>query len=230
MKLAIIGYGRLGKAVGEAWENAGGQVTQRITSKDSWNADSLDCDFVLESSTPKSASKNIASCVEGGLPVIVGTTGWHSDLALIEKLVEVKNGIVFHATNFSIGVHLLNSFASKISKTMAAFNNYTPSIEESHHIHKLDKPSGTAITLANKVEIAGGYSDLVVESVREGEIIGIHELKWDSDIDSISIKHEAKNRLGFALGAVRAANWTIEQKSKGVSGVFTMDDMIRELI
>ena len=230
MKLAIIGYGRLGKAVGEAWENAGGQVTHRITSKDSWSADDLNCDFVLESSTPRSASKNIASCVKAGLPVIVGSTGWHSDLALIEKLVKEKNGIVFHATNFSIGVHLLNTFASSMSKTMSAFNIYTPSIEESHHIHKLDKPSGTAITLADKVKIAGGYSDLVVESVREGEIIGIHELKWDSDIDSISIKHEAKNRLGFALGAVRAANWTLEQKSTGVSGVFTMDDMIRELI
>ena len=117
-----------------------------------------------------------------------------------------------------------------MSKTMAAFNNYTPSIKESHHIHKLDKPSGTAITLADKVKIAGGYSDLVVESAREGEIIGIHELMWNSNIDSISIKHEAKNRLGFALGAVRAANWTLEQKSKRVSGVFTMDDMIRELI
>ena len=230
MKLAIIGYGRLGKAVGEAWENAGGQVTHRITSKDSWSADGLDCDFVVESSTPRSASKNIISCVEAGLPVIVGSTGWHSDLALIENLVKEKNGIVFHATNFSIGVHLLNLFASIMSNTMAAFNNYTPSIEESHHVHKLDKPSGTAITLADKVKIAGGYSDLVVESVREGEIIGIHELKWDSDIDSISIKHEAKNRLGFALGAVRAANWTLEQKSKGVSGVFTMDNMIRELI
>mgnify|MGYP001355077820 CR=1 FL=1 len=146
------------------------------------------------------------------------------------KVIKDKNGIVFHATNFSIGVHLLNSFASNMSKTMTAFNNYKPSIKESHHIHKLDKPSGTAITLADKVKIAGGYSDLIVESVREGEIIGIHKLKWDSDIDSISIKHEAKNRLGFALGAVRAANWTLEQKSKGVSGVFTMDDMIRELI
>ncbi len=230
MKLAIIGFGRLGKAVGEAWEKAGGQVTHRITSKESWSADELDCDVVLESSTPESASKNIASCVEAGLTVIVGSTGWHSDLGLIEKLVMEKNGIVFHATNFSIGVHLLNSFASTMSKTMASFNNYTPSIEEIHHIHKLDKPSGTAITLEDKVVNAGGYSDLVVDSVREGEIIGIHELKWDSDIDSISIKHEAKNRMGFALGAVRAANWTLEQKSKGVSGVFTMDDMIRELI
>ena len=90
MKLAIIGYGKLGKAVGEAWDNAGGQVTHRITSKERWNADDLDCDFVLESSTPRSASKNIASCVEAGLPVIVGSTGWHSDLALIEKLVKEK--------------------------------------------------------------------------------------------------------------------------------------------
>ena len=230
MKLAIIGFGRLGKAVGEAWEKSGGKVTHKITSKDKWNADELDCDIVLESSIPSCASKNIVSCIEAGLPLIIGSTGWYSDLGLIKELAKEKNGLVFHATNFSIGVHLLNSFASSMSKAMASFNNYSPSIKESHHMHKIDKPSGSAITLANKVKKVGGYTDLDIESVREREIIGIHELKWDSNIDSISIKHEAKNRWGFALGAVKAANWTLEQKSKSVSGIFTMDDMIKILL
>ena len=106
---------------------------------------------------------------------------------------------------------------------------YSPSILESHHIHKLDKPSGTAITLAEKVKESGEYGNFDVDSLREGEIIGTHELTWDSEIDYISIKHFAKNRKGFALGAVKAAGWILELKSKGVNGIFTMDDMIKKI-
>ena len=229
MRLAIIGYGRLGKAVGEVWEKAGGEISAKITSSDEWTAEGLDCDLVFESTTPKSAAGNVLDCLNVGLPVVVGSTGWHSRIREIEDLVEEKQGLVFHATNFSIGVHLLNNFSELMSKAMSSFEEYTPAIEESHHIHKLDKPSGTAITLANKVKSAGDYSEIKVDSIREGETIGTHELVWDSSIDRISIKHEAKNRSGFAMGAVKASNWLLEQKSKGVSGIFTMDDMIKEI-
>jgi len=230
MRLAIIGYGRLGKAVGEAWENAGGEVVARITSTDSWTPSELDCDVVFESTNPEGAAENVLGCLKAGLPVVVGTTGWHSRMQEVESLVEENEGLLFHATNFSIGVHLLNNFARAMSETMSSFEEYSPSIEESHHIHKLDKPSGTAITLADKVKNAGGYAEISIDSIREGEMIGAHELVWDSDIDRISIKHEAKNRSGFSLGAVKASNWLLEQKSNGVSGVFTMDDMIKKII
>ena len=147
----------------------------------------------------------------------------------VEEAIKKNNGQLFHATNFSIGVHLLNVFSAHIAQTLSAFEEYSPSIVESHHIHKLDKPSGTAITLSNKVQAAGNISNIPVDSIREGEMIGTHELTFDSEIDSISIKHVAKNRRGFALGAVKASFWLLEQKSEGRSGIFTMDDMINDL-
>ena len=226
MRLAIIGYGGLESC----WRGLGksrGWISAKITSSDEWTAEGLDCDLSSEHYS-KSAAGNVL-VVNVGLPVVVGSTGWHSRIREIEDLVEEKQGLVFHATNFSIGVHLLNNFSELMSKAMSSFEEYTPAIEESHHIHKLDKPSGTAITLANKVKSAGDYSEIKVDSIREGEIIGTHELVWDSSIDRISIKHEAKNRSGFAMGAVKASNWLLEQKSKGVSGIFTMDDMIKEI-
>lgn len=229
MRMAIIGYGKLGKAVGIAWENAGGTVTHKIDSTTRWEASDLDCDLVLESSTPTSAAQNIRNCINAGLPVVVGSTGWHSEMPQIEDAIEKNMGQLFHATNFSIGVHLLNVISTHVAQTLSAFEEYTPSIVESHHIHKLDKPSGTAITLSNKVQKAEHMSEIPINSIREGEIIGTHELIFDSEIDSISIKHEAKNRKGFALGAVKAANWLLEQKSEGRSGIFTMDDMINDI-
>ena len=229
MKLAIIGYGKLGKAVGRAWEDAGGTVVHTIDSTTQWKAAELDCDVVLESSTPESASDNIVDCLNAGFAVVVGSTGWHSAMPQVEEAIKKNNGQLFHATNFSIGVHLLNLFSSHLAQTLSVFEEYSPSIVESHHVHKLDKPSGTAITLRNKVQAAGNTSEIPVDSIREGEIIGIHELTFDSDIDSISIKHEAKNRRGFAIGAIKAAFWLLEQKSEGRSGIFTMDDMINDL-
>ena len=229
MRLAIIGHGRLGSAVGRAWDEKGNEVSTKITSKDSWEAKSLDCDIALESTVPSSAADNIIALLKAGVPVVVGSTGWHQRLDEIEEVVKETKGLVFHATNFSIGVHLLNKFASDMAQTMKSFKEYSPSILESHHIHKLDKPSGTAITLAEKVKQSGEYENFNVDSLREGEIIGTHELTWDSEIDYISIKHFAKNRKGFAMGAVKAALWILELKSKGVSGIFTMDDMIKKI-
>ena len=229
MKLAIIGYGKLGAAVGNAWEEAGGTVSAKISSSSKWNASELDCDVALESSTPGSAADNIIACIKAGIPVIVGSTGWHQRIDEVKSAVEANKGRVFHATNFSIGVYLLNLFSSQMAQTLCSFENYTPSIVESHHIHKLDKPSGTALTLCKKVVSAGLTSEIPIESIREGETIGTHELVWDSDIDKISIKHEAKNRKGFALGAVKSANWILEQKSLGEYGIFTMDDMIKDI-
>ncbi len=230
MRLAIIGFGKLGKAVGSAWEDAGGVISDKINSSSTWSATDLTCDVALECSTPDSAVDNIIQCINAGIPVVVGSTGWHHKMDLVEKAVNSKNGLIFHATNFSIGVYLLNLFASQMAKTLNSFAEYSPSIEEAHHIHKVDKPSGTAITLKNKVSENFGPNDIPINSIREGEIIGTHELVWGSEIDKISIKHEAKNRKGFAIGAVKVSKWVLNQKSKNVSGIFTMDDMIKELI
>ena len=177
-----------------SWDEKGNEVSTKITSKDSWEAKSLDCDIALESTVPSSAADNIIALLKAGVPVVVGSTGWHQRLDEIEEVVKETKGLVFHATNFSIGVHLLNKFASDMAQTMKFFKEYSPSILESHHIHKLDKPSGTAITLAEKVKQSGEYGNFNVDSLREGEIIGTHELTWDSEIDYISIKHFAKNR------------------------------------
>lgn len=230
MRLAIIGFGKLGKAVGSAWEDAGGSVSDKINSISEWKATDLKCDVALECSTPNSAVDNMVQCINAGIPVVVGSTGWYQKIDVVEKAVNSNNGLVFHATNFSIGVYLLNLFSSQMAKTLNSFKEYSPSIEEAHHIHKIDKPSGTAITLRNKVGESFGSDSIPINSIREGKIIGTHELVWDSEIDQISIKHEAKNRKGFALGAVKASKWILDQKSKNVSGIFTMDDMIKDLI
>lgn len=229
MRLAIIGHGKLGKAVGEAWVAAGGKVVAKIKAGDSWNAEGLEADIVLESSTPETVADNILACIKAGLPVVVGTTGWYDKLEEIKSTVESYEGLVFHATNFSIGVHLMNQFASDLARAMGSFNDYKPRITEAHHIHKLDTPSGTAITLSKTVKEAGGIEDLEIESVREGEIVGMHEIVWDSEIDGISLKHEAKSRLGFALGAVKAAKWLLDKKAEGSTGVFCMDNIIKEI-
>ena len=229
MKLAIIGYGKLGKAVGKAWEEAGGTVSAKISKDTKWIASELDCDVALESSTPESAADNILDCINAGIPIIVGSTGWHQRINEVEDAIEEFKGLVFHATNFSIGVHLMNLFSGQMAKTLSSFESYTPSIVEAHHIHKLDKPSGTALTLSKKVMEAGHSSDINIDSIREGEVIGTHELVWDSKIDTLSIKHEAKNRKGFALGAVKSANWLLEQKLISEYGIFTMDDMIIDI-
>ena len=229
MKLAIIGYGKLGRAIGEAWEKSGGEIIAKITSKDTWDANTLGADVVIECTAPSSAVANITKCIKANIPVVTGTTGWHNELAAIESLAAENNAAVFYATNFSIGVHLTNKIAAQMTNIMKSFEQYTPSITESHHIHKLDKPSGTAITLSDVAKDAGAPSDMQIDSIREGEIIGIHELIWDSKIDQISLKHNAKSRLGFAEGAVQSAVWLYNKKLSGDSGVFTMENLIDEI-
>lgn len=226
MKLAIIGYGKLGKAIGHAWEKAGGEIVAQISSSDSWNANDLNADIAVECTTPSSAVKNLTKCIEAGLPVVTGTTGWLDDLQIIEDLAKSKKSCVFYATNFSIGVHLTNKMAAQMTQLLKSFDEYSPMITESHHIHKLDKPSGTAITLSEVVKKAGEIENINIDSKREGEIIGTHELIWESEIDQISLKHHAKSRQGFANGAVKSLFWLYEKNKNGDYGVFTMEHLI----
>jgi 4-hydroxy-tetrahydrodipicolinate reductase len=166
------------------------------------------------------------------LPVVVGTTGWYDHFAEVEKLCQEKNGAVFHATNFSLGVNLFFKVNAYLADLMNKYENYEVSMEEIHHIHKLDKPSGTAITLANQIITkvdrktkwsidAPSPATLFIKDIREGEVPGTHIIKYHSDIDDIEIMHKAHNRKGFALGAVIAAEYM-----KGKKGMHSMCDII----
>ena len=223
MKVAIIGYGKLGAAVGEIAENNGWTIVARIKRGDKWTASGLGADIVFESLTPKNAVDNALKCIASNLPVVIGTTGWH------DRLDELKEagGTVFHATNFSIGVHLLNEMSAYMTRIMKKFPEYSTQIKDVHHIHKLDAPSGTALTLRDIVRANGG--ETTINSEREGEIVGIHELSWNSEVDVLALRHEATSRQGFALGAFQALLWLSEKHANGASGIYNMNDLISKI-
>lgn len=236
MNIALIGYGRMGHEVESAALDRGHAVKVII---DEMNIGDMkpenfrDIDAAIEFSVPGSAFSNISKCLEMGIPVVSGTTGWLHDYDKAVKLC-VKYGTSFiHSTNFSIGVNILFRLNSDLAGLMERYENYRPSIEEIHHIRKLDAPSGTAITLAKAItarhnqyrgwssgDTAAGNT-VPVNSVREGNVPGTHIVVWSSEIDNIVIRHEAKSRKGFALGAVIAAEYI-----SGRKGVFTMDDVL----
>jgi 4-hydroxy-tetrahydrodipicolinate reductase len=236
MNIAIIGYGRMGHEI-EAIAVQRGHVIRLIVDMDNMddlNAGNLkDVDVAIEFSTPSSALDNISKCLNYKTPVVSGTTGW---LDKIDKAIELcrQNGSAFiHSSNFSIGVNLLFMLSDQLAKQIKRYDEYTVSIEEIHHVKKLDAPSGTAITLAAGIirehqgyaewksgdSSAGNY--IPIHSVREGSVLGIHTVTWDSEIDTISLKHEAKNRKGLALGAVVAAEFI-----KNKVGIFTMKEVM----
>lgn len=189
-------------------------------------------DVVIEFSTPHTVAANIRKCLEAQVPVVVGTTGWYDHFETIAEECLQKNGALFHATNFSLGVNLFMKVNAYLAELMNKYDSYDVEMEEVHHIHKLDKPSGTAITLAKQViehiDRKSGWSisehtpeTLFIKDIREGEVPGTHIIKYRSEIDDIEIMHKAHNRKGFALGAVIAAEYLIGKK-----GIFTMNDLI----
>ena len=216
----------------------GHEVSYRIDTEQDWyrNIDGIaDCDVVIEFSTPATAIANIEKCFELDIPMVIGTTGWYAHLDDIRNRCEREDHTLFYAPNFSIGMN----FVFKLNKEMAKFAqkyDYQLDITETHHIHKLDKPSGTAVKLAEDIiennsnyeyweleEEAQDNDDkmLRVNAIREGEVFGIHEVKALSDCDEITLRHEAFSRKGFATGAVIAAEFIFDKK-----GVFTMNDII----
>ena len=236
MNIALIGYGRMGHEI-ESIAVKRGHFIKLIV--DQYNEDDLNrsnlngIDVAIEFTSPTAAFNNICRCLNEKVPVVSGTTGW---LENYNKVVEVcnKNNTTFiHSSNFSIRVNLLFRLSTELAKQMERYHDYKVSIEEIHHTKKLDAPSGTAITIADG--IVGQHSlyknwcfvkdetnDCVpIRSVREGLVPGTHTVTWDSDIDTISLKHEAKNRKGLALGAVVAAEFIHTRK-----GIFTMNDVM----
>lgn len=230
MKIALLGYGRMGKEIEKIALQRGHEIVIKVSRTSDY--DIKLADVAIDFSVPSAAFDNIAHCIQHGVPVISGTTGWLDRYDEIKKLCLSKAGAFIYASNFSLGVNLFFEMNKQLAKLMNTVGGYHTSIEEIHHTKKLDAPSGTAITLAEDIisnskrtswELDGEVSDehIPITAKRIPEVPGTHTISYDSDIDSIEIKHTAHNRTGFALGAVVAAEWIQHKK-----GVFTMKDVL----
>jgi 4-hydroxy-tetrahydrodipicolinate reductase len=236
MNIALIGYGRMGHEIETIATERGHIIKLKIDvdNRDDINPDNFrEIDVSIEFSTPDSALANIVKCLGMKKPVVSGTTGWLKNYDQAAELC-IKMGTSFiHSSNFSVGVNILFSLNSLLAKIMENHKEYFPLIEEIHHLKKLDAPSGTAITLAESImahhhdfigwcfEGSGSKSCIKIRSVREGTVPGTHTVEWNSEIDTISLKHVARNRKGLALGAVLAAEYISLRK-----GLFTMNDVL----
>lgn len=230
MKIAIIGYGRMGHIIERIAKQRGHHICAVIDAHNIDNIDSPDfkkADVAIEFTTPSSAVDCILRAFAVGVPVVSGTTGWDDSLPDLRDMCDKGAGTLIHASNFSIGVNVFMAVNHRLASLMNRFPEYSPSILEVHHIHKLDHPSGTAVTLANEIvedveriqnwqepdcNGAVDADSLPVAHERRGEVPGIHTITWKSDVDEISIRHEAFSRDGFALGAVLAAEWLAGKK------------------
>ena len=198
MRIAIIGYGKMGHMIEEIALSRGHEIVATIDAGDAFDLNGAN--VAIEFTTPATAEANVRKAWAQGVPVVCGSTGWDAASLLEEdKRVHDKPMLVWKS-NFSVGVNIFFEMNKWLAEEMVKQPQYTPSITETHHIHKLDKPSGTAKTLAEQIG-----TNVVIESIREGEVPGTHEVKWDSEEDTIVISHIAKGRRGFALGAVLAA-------------------------
>jgi 4-hydroxy-tetrahydrodipicolinate reductase len=235
MNIALLGYGKMGKEIEMIALQRGHSIVLKVdeTNAATFTTSNLQkADVAIEFSTPTSVIQNIKKCFEANVPIVIGTTGWYDSYQEIAKECLQKNASLFHSTNYSLGVNLFFKLNSYLAELMNKYDSYNVGIQEIHHIHKLDKPSGTAISLANqildKIERKQQWSitennsnTLYIEDKREGEVPGTHIIKYTSAIDDIEIMHKAHNRKGFAQGAVIAAEYIIGKK-----GIFTMNDLI----
>ena len=218
MKIAILGYGKMGKTIEQLALKRGHDIVFKISSKNKVdNIDFFDVDVSIDFSTPSSAYNNINASLLQSTPVVSGTTGWLEKRSIINQLAVDNKTAFLYASNFSIGVNLFFELNKNLAKLMKNHDEYQAKIKEIHHIHKLDAPSGTAITLAEHLN-----DNVRIESERESEVPGTHIVSYESEIDYIEIKHKALNRQGFALGAILAAEWVAGKK-----GVFSMSDMLK---
>ncbi len=236
MNISLIGNGKMGRAVVEFAQKSGHTLINvfDIDNISELTIENLQkADVVFEFTQPEAAFKNISLCLDAGVPCISGTTGWLDKMDIIKKRCEDENKTFFYASNFSIGVNILFKVNDFLSKIMNKYPNYDVNLTETHHIHKKDAPSGTAIQIANKIignldrktswKLDDFSNDEVVPitAIREGEVPGTHTVVYNSDVDFLEIKHSAKNRQGLAQGAVMAAEFIINKK-----GFFTMDDLL----
>jgi 4-hydroxy-tetrahydrodipicolinate reductase len=238
MKILLSGYGKMGKTIERIASNKKHEVVHKLNSTPT-RPQLQEVDVVVDFSTPDAAFINAKTVIESIKPIVMGTTGWRSYYDNIEELVKQNNGKFLYAANFSIGVNLFFHLNQELAKLMHPYQGYKPYLQETHHTEKLDAPSGTAIHLAEELvdkKLVNNWKypgkkanadELPVDAHRQEDVKGIHELSYESNIDSISIKHEAKTRDGFALGAVIAAEWLYQQQN---TGVYTMQDVLQEPI
>lgn len=240
MKIALIGYGKMGHAIERIALERGHEIVARV---DADNIDDIDshhfaeADVAIEFSFPAAAADNCMRALARGVKVVSGTTAWQDRLPEVIKLCDDDGATFMWSSNYSIGVNVFMAVNSYLARFMAALPQYTPSMNEVHHIHKLDHPSGTAITLAETIMKADpdvtGWNEsettipgqLTITHERRGEVPGIHTVTWDSPVDSITLTHSAKTRDGFALGAVMAAEWLSTRR-----GWHTIDEMINDIL
>lgn len=238
MKIALIGYGKMGKEIEKIALSRGHEVVAKIdpiaTGEDFDDGNFEKADVAIEFTIPKVAFSNYQKCFEYNKPVVSGTTGWLDKLPEVKEACDNKGQTFFYASNFSVGVNILFELNRHLARIMNNREEYDVSMTEVHHTQKLDAPSGTAISLAEdllenidrkkewKLDKGEQPGDLVIKAEREGDVPGIHTVKYESDVDEISIHHSAKSRKGFALGAVLAAEYAADNK-----GFLGMRDMLK---
>ena len=229
MKIALLGYGKMGKTIEQIALQRGHTIVIKATNND-YNI--KEADIAIDFSIPSVAYKNISNCIQNNVPVISGTTGWLEDYNKATSLCKEKNGAFIYASNFSLGVNIFFELNNTLAKMMNTLKEYKVSMEEIHHTQKLDAPSGTAITLANDIiKQHTSYTSWSLDKESEGalpiiakrieDVPGTHSITYKSDVDTIDISHTAHNRQGFAIGAVVAAEWLL-----GKTGVFSMKDVL----
>lgn len=242
MKIAIIGYGKMGHAVERIAVERGHEISCRIDADNPDDFDSGDfvsADVAIEFTKPSAAVGNYSHAFEMGIPVVSGTTGWTDRMPEVKQMISAYGATLLWSSNFSIGVNLFIQVSNYLSRLMDNFPQYLPTMNEIHHVHKLDHPSGTAITLAEGIisnnsrierwaepssDAVSGDSTLLVRHERVGEVPGTHTVEWKSPVDAITIEHRAFSRDGFAFGAVLAAEWLVANpKSRGL---LSFDDML----
>tara|TARA_R110002073_G_scaffold4213_4_gene28055 strand:+ start:13069 stop:13770 length:702 start_codon:yes stop_codon:yes gene_type:complete len=231
MRIALFGYGKMGKTIERLAIERGHEIVAKI-EKDTVYADITTADVAIDFSIPTEAFANIKQCFEAGVPIVCGTTGWLDQYDAALELCKEKEGGFIYASNYSLGVNLFFELNEQLAKMISKFDTYTVSMEEIHHTEKLDAPSGTAITLADGIiknttknkwvqDVTNGPDEIPIVSKRIDKVPGTHSVAYNSIVDEIEIKHTAKNRDGFALGAIVAAEWLQDKK-----GVYTMKDVL----
>ena len=243
MKIALIGYGKMGHIIENIAKERGHEIVCIIDQHnlEDFSSEAFrSADVAIEFTIPTSAEGNVLKCFQAGVPVVSGTTAWNDRLPAMKEICDEGKGTLLWASNFSVGVNIFKAVNRYLTRLMNAFPQYTPHMVETHHIHKLDHPSGTAVTLAEDlIEESNRINSwtepeegktiaedvLEIDHIRSGEVPGIHTIIWDSAQDSISITHSAKTREGFAMGAVLAAEWLASKK-----GFHTIDEMFGDLI
>ncbi len=236
MNIAIIGYGKMGHEIEKICRERGHTIVCTIDAneEDKFESDEFrSADVAIEFSSPESALNNYKRAFAANVPVVSGTTGWLDNINEVKQACKKEGQTFFYASNFSLGVNILFAVNKYLANIMNDFPEYNVHVDETHHIHKLDAPSGTALTIANgilesierkkqwKLDEQNSDDDLQINAFREGDVPGIHTIKYESDVDSIELSHRAKSRKGFALGAVVAAEFTANKK-----GFLGMEDLL----